>query len=286
VPQDPEFDAGLRDAFRQETELLFADLLHERRSVLDLLDADYTYLNERLAAHYGIEGVRDSYMRKVMLPPDSPRRGLLGHGSILTATSAPNRTSPVVRGQWIVQNILGAPVPSPPPDAEADLSAEAAESENLVGNTVRERLEMHRANSTCAGCHGIMDPLGLALENFDLLGRWRDQEAGHPIDSAAEMVDGTKLRGPGDLRRALLSRSDAFVTSTTERLLTYALGRELEHYDLPVVRSVVRAAASQGNTLHAIVQAIVASDSFQKRVKIGVEPVVADAPVARPVRSE
>ena len=280
VPQDPDFDADLRAAFRRETELLFADLLRERRSVLDLLDADYTYLNERLAVHYGIEGVSDSYMRRVALPPDSPRRGLLGHGSILTATSAPNRTSPVVRGQWIVQNILGARVPSPPPGAEADLSAEASESEKLVGNTVRERLEMHRANSTCAACHGIMDPLGLALENFDLLGRWREQEDGHPINSAAEMVDGTKLQEPGDLRRALLSRSDSFVTSVTERLMTYALGRELTYYDKPVVRTVVRAAASQGNTLAALVQAIVAGDSFQKRLKTGPEPVAADTLVA------
>jgi hypothetical protein len=275
VPQDPEYDADLRAAFRQETERLFADVLRERRSVLDLLDSDYTYINGRLAAHYGIEGVRDSYMRRVALPPDSPRRGLLGHGSILTATSAPNRTSPVVRGQWIVQNLLGAPVPSPPPGAEADLSAEASESENLVGNTVRERLEMHRANSACAGCHGIMDPLGLALENFDLLGRWRDQEDGHPINSAAEMVDGTALQGPADLRRALLSRSDSFVTSLTERLMTYAMGRELEHYDQPVVRTVVRAAAAQDHTLPALVQAIVASDTFQKRVKTGAEPVTA-----------
>ena len=277
VPQDPDFDADLRAAFRRETELLFADVLRERRSVLDLLDADYTFLNERLALHYGIAGVRGSYMRKVALPPDSRRRGLLGHGSLLTATSAPNRTSPVVRGQWIVQNVLGAPVPSPPPGAEADLSAEASQSEKLVGNTVRERLEMHRANSTCAACHAIMDPLGLALENFDLLGRWREQEDGYAINSGAEMVDGTKLQGPEDLRRALLSRSDSFVTAVTERLMTYALGRELQYYDKPAVRSVVRAAAAQGYTLEALVQAIVASDPFQKRMKTGLQPVVADA---------
>jgi hypothetical protein len=274
VPQDADFDADLKAAMRRETELLFGDLLRERRSVLDLLDADYTYLNERLAAHYGLDGVRGSHMRRVALPPESPRRGLLGHGSILTATSAPNRTSPVVRGQWIVENLLGAPVPSPPPGAEADLSAEASDAENLVGNTVRERLEMHRANSACAGCHGIMDPLGLALENFDLLGRWRDEEDGHPIDSTAEMVDGTKLEGPDDLRRALLARSDAFVTALTERLMTYALGRELEAHDKPVVRSVVRVARADGHTLHALVQAIVASDTFQKRVKAGAAPAI------------
>ncbi|MBN1237587.1 MAG: DUF1588 domain-containing protein, partial [Gammaproteobacteria bacterium] len=255
-----------------ETELLFTDLLEERRSVLDLLDTDYTYLNERLAAHYGIDGVRGSRMRRVELPAGGPRRGLLGHGSILTATSAPNRTSPVVRGQWIVRNLLGAPVPSPPPGAEADLSAEAAESENLVGDTVRARLEMHRASTACADCHGMLDPFGLALENFDLLGRWREQENGHPIDSTAEMVDGTRLEGPADLRRALLARSDAFVATMAEKLLTYALGRELEYYDMPVVRSVVRAARAEGYTLHALVQAIVASDTFQRRVKTGAEP--------------
>jgi hypothetical protein len=212
-------------------------------------------------------------MRRVEWPPDSPRRGVLGHGSILTATSAPNRTSPVVRGQWLMQSLLGAKVPSPPPGAEADLSAEAAESEGLVGNTVRARLELHRRNPTCAGCHGIMDPLGLALENFDLLGRWRDSEDGHAIDASARMVDGTSLHGPDDLRKALLARSDAFVAAFTERLMTYAMGRELESYDMPVVRGAVRAAAPEGHTLRALVQAIVASDSFQKRVKAGDAPV-------------
>ena len=270
--QDPDLDADLRAAFRQETELLFADVLRERRSVLELLDADYTYLNERLAAHYGIDGVRDSYLRRVQLPPESPRRGLLGHGSILTATSAPNRTSPVVRGAWIVENVLGAAVPTPPPGVEADLAKEASAAEGLTGDTVRERLEMHRANPTCAACHAIMDPLGLALENFDLVGRWREQEDGHAIDATTELTDGTQLAGPSDLRRALLSRSDAFVTSLTERLLTYALGRELEHYDQPVVRSVIRQAAAEGTTLAALVQAIVASDAFRKRLKTGAEP--------------
>jgi hypothetical protein len=267
--QDPDFDADLRAAFRRETELLFGEILREHRSVLELLDADYTYLNERLAAHYGIDGVRDSYLRRVALPQGSPRRGLLGHGSILTATSAPNRTSPVVRGQWIVQNVLGAAVPTPPPGVEADLAKEASEAEGLRGDTVRERLEMHRANPTCAACHAIMDPLGLALENFDLVGRWREQEDGHPIDATAELSDGTQLSGPDDLRRALLSRSDAFVASLTERLLTYALGRELEYYDRPVVRRIVREAGAQGMTLAALVQAIVASDAFTKRVKTG-----------------
>jgi mono/diheme cytochrome c family protein len=267
--QDRDFDADLRAAFRRETELLFAEVLRERRSVLELLDADYTYLNERLAAHYGIDGVRDTYMRRVTLPADGRRRGLLGHGSILTATSAPNRTSPVARGAWIVENILGATVPTPPPGVEADLAKEASEAEGLTGDTVRARLEMHRANPTCAACHGIIDPVGLALENFDLLGRWREREDGHAIDATTELTDGTRLDGPADLRRALLARSDAFATSLTERLLTYALGRKLEYYDGPVVRGILREAAAQGTTLPALVQAIVASDAFTKRVKTG-----------------
>jgi hypothetical protein len=273
APEDPDFDDELRAAMRRETELLFADLLRESLSVRTLLDAGYTYLNERLAAHYGVEGVRGSRMRRVDWPEDSPRRGLLGHGSILTATSAPNRTSPVVRGQWLMQSLLGAEVPSPPPGAEADLSAEASESEGLAGDTVRARLELHRANPTCAGCHGIMDPLGLSLENFDLLGRWREQEDGHAIDASATMVDGTRLDGPQDLRRALLARSDVFVAAFTERLLSYALGRELTSHDLPVVRGVVRTAATDDHTLNALVQAVVASDSFQERVKTGTAPV-------------
>jgi mono/diheme cytochrome c family protein len=275
--QDPAYDAELRDAFRRETQLFFADVLRERRSVLTLLDADYTYLNERLARHYGIEGVRGTYMRRVSLPPDSMRRGLLGKGSILTTTSAPNRTSPVVRGQWIVQSLLGARVPNPPPGAAADLAKEATAKTKLKGDTVRERLEMHRANPTCAACHAIMDPIGLALENFDLVGRWRDSEDGHPINAASEMTDGTALASPADLRRALLSRSDAFVTALAERLMTYALGRQLEYYDQPVLRGVVRTAAAQGLTLEALIQGIVASDSFQKRVKVGTS--VADATI-------
>jgi hypothetical protein len=184
-------------------------------------------------------------------------------------TAAPNRTSPVRRGEWLVQNVLGASVPRPPPGAEADLAAEASAQEGLAGNTVRERLEMHRANPTCAACHSIMDPLGLALENFDLVGRWREQEDGHAIDASTELADGTKLEGPVDLRRALLARSDTFVATLAERLMTYALGRELDYRDGPAVRRVVRAAAADQYTLEALVQAIVASDAFTKRVKTG-----------------
>src|SRR5690606_22772756 len=200
-PSDADFDEELRKAMRQETELLFAEVLRGEHSLLSLLDADHTYLNERLARHYGIEGVRGSYMRRVELPADSARRGLLGHGAVLTATSNPNRTSPVVRGVWVVESLLGAPVPQPPPGVETDLDQPVAEGEGAGPDTLRARLEMHRDNPACAGCHGIMDPVGLALENFDMVGRWRELDNGQPIDTASMLVDGTSIDGPAALRR-------------------------------------------------------------------------------------
>src|SRR5690606_9184205 len=204
-PQDPAFNTQLLDAFRQETELLFQDLLREDRGVLSLLDSDYTWLNARLARHYGIDGVRGDYMRRVPLPESSPRRGLLGHGSILTATSVANRTSPVVRGAWIVEDLLGAPVPTPPPGVETDLNEENV-PDGAVVNTLRDRLELHRANPSCASCHQIMDPIGLALENFDLIGRWRTEENGFALNTHTELMDGTPIDGPVAVRRALLDR--------------------------------------------------------------------------------
>jgi hypothetical protein len=264
LPQDRDFDANLRQSFRRETELLFSSMIDEDRSILDLLDADYTYLDERLARHYGVAGVRGSYMRRVQLDRDDPRRGLLGHGSILTATSVANRTSPVVRGQWIVENILGAEVPPPPPGVEADLSEESSAAE---AKTLRERMEMHRADSTCAACHRLIDPFGFALENFDLVGRWRETEGGQPIDSAAVLVDGTLVDGPVAMRRALVGRADAFATAMTEKLLTYALGRILAHYDMPAVRKIVAEAETENYRFSAIVLGIVNSAPF--RMKAG-----------------
>ena len=222
LPQDPGFDAQLRAAFRRETELLFEHVMHEDRSILELLGARYTFLDERLAKHYGIDGVRGSYFRRVELPADGPRGGLLGQGSLLTANSVANRTSPVVRGAWIVENLLGAEVPPPPPGVEADLSGAKSPPE---AKTLRQRMEAHRTNPVCASCHRLIDPFGFALENFDLVGRWRTMDAGEPIDATALLVDGTAVDGPATLRRALLDRSDAFVTAFTEKLLTYALGR-------------------------------------------------------------
>ncbi len=257
------FDDNLRQAFEQETELFFQSIVSENRSVLDLLDADYTFLNERLARHYGIPGVYGERFRRVSLPVDSVRRGLLGQGSILTGTSRSNRTSPVIRGKWILENILGTPPPPPPPNVP-DLAEERDPRKVLP---MREQMAAHRANPVCAACHAQMDQLGFALENFDAIGEWRDIYAsGLPIDASAEFPDGTTLDGPSELRQLLLNHSEEFLTTVTERLLTYALGRGLEPTDAPVVRQVKREAASDGHRFEALVQSIVASTPFQMRM--------------------
>ena len=267
APQDSAFDPALREAMRRETLLFFQSLVSEDRNLLGLLDSDYTFLNERLAAHYGIEGVWGEYMRRVELPDDSPRRGLLGQGSLLTTTSAANRTSPVVRGTWVVENLLGAHVPSPPPGVETNLESDTP-GRGAAADTLRQRMETHRVNPECAACHQIMDPIGFALENFDLIGRWRLLDNGVPIDSSATMVDGTVIDSPATLRAALLARSDAFMASVSERLLTYALGRELEYYDGPALRRIVQQAGSEGFTMAALVEAVVMSDPFRQRIKL------------------
>ena len=264
LPQDAAFDAGLRASFRRETELLFEHVVRDDLPVLDLLAARYTFLDERLARHYGIGGVLGSYFRRVELPEDSPRGGLLGQGSILTATSVANRTSPVVRGAWIVENLLGAEVPPPPPGVEADLSGARSPAE---AKTLRRRMEAHRTNTVCAACHQLIDPFGFALEPFDLVGRWRDSDAGEPIDATATLVDGTAVDGPASLRRALLGRSDAFVTAFTERLMTYALGRILDAHDRPAVRRIVAAAAGGDHRFSAIVIGIVTSPQFRMQTR-------------------
>jgi hypothetical protein len=268
LPQDLGFDASLRTAFRRETELMFEHVLREDLSVLDLLAARYTFLDQRLAQHYGVPGVRGSYFRRVELPADSLRGGLLGHGSILTATSVANRTSPVVRGAWIVENLLGAEVPPPPPGVEADLSGARSPAE---AKTLRQRMEAHRTNPVCASCHQLIDPFGFALENFDLVGRWRDTDAGEPINAAAVLTDGTAVDGPASLRGALLDRSDAFVTSLTEKLMTYALGRILTADDKPAVREIVRAAAADDYRFSSVVLGIANSLPFRMQTKGGVD---------------
>jgi mono/diheme cytochrome c family protein len=261
-PDDRDFDENLRLAFEQETKLLFADVMHNNRSLIDFLDADYTYVNERLARQYGISNIHGSYMRRIVLPKDSPRRGLLGQGSILTVTSAGNRTSPVQRGAWVMETLFGAPVPQPPPGVDQDLKEDPTLAHPM---TVRERLEQHRANPTCAACHKIMDPIGFSLENFDLDGRWRDSESGRPIDTTGTLVDGTTLHGVGDLRTALLDYSDEFVTSTTERLLMYALGRRIDPGDEPTIRRIVSDSRAEHFRFDSIILGIVKSVPFQFR---------------------
>ena len=260
------FDDGLRQAFEQETQLFFESIIQENRSVIDLLDADYTFLNGRLAEHYGIPGVEGERFRRVSLPADSPRRGLLGKGSILMATSYPNRTSPVLRGKWILDNVFGAP--PPPPPANVPLLKDERDPRKVL--PMREQMAAHRANPVCAGCHAQMDQLGFALENFDAIGEWRDiYISGARVDAAAALPDGTKFSGPAELRQVLRQHSDEFLTTVTERLLTYALGRGLEATDAPAVRKVKRDAADDKYRFESLIQAIVTSTPFQMRMAQG-----------------
>jgi mono/diheme cytochrome c family protein len=256
----PDFDDNLRQAFQRETELLFETVLRENRPVVELLDADYTFVNERLAKHYGIPHVYGPDFRRVRVASDA-RRGLLGHGSLLLVTSAPNRTSPVIRGTWILQNLLGSPPPVPPPDVPG-----LEERPTATARSVRERLQQHRSSPACAGCHQIMDPIGLSLEHYDAIGRWRSEDEGVPIDASAQLVDGTRIDGPDSLRRALLDRSDVFVASLTEKLLMYGIGRETTHADMPAVRAIMQGAARQGYRLSDLVLGVVRSVPFQWRV--------------------
>jgi hypothetical protein len=263
-PASSEFDGNLRQALRKETELLFAAVLRNDSSVVDLLSGDYTYVDERLARHYGIPHVRGSRFRRIGLA-DSERRGLLGHGSILTVTSAPNRTSPVKRGQWILANVLGTPPPPPPDNVETNLDETAPAGE--APTTMRQRLVRHMADPGCAACHNLMDPLGFALENFDFTGQWRDAEAGAPVDAHGIFVDGSTLDGPAGLRELLLEDSELFVQTFAEKLLTYALGRSLEASDMPAVREIVRRAAREDFRVSALVLGVAQSMPMQMRRK-------------------
>jgi hypothetical protein len=266
----PDFDDDLRQAFRRETELLFDSIVREDRSVLELLTADYTFVNERLARHYGIPRVYGSHFRRVPVR-DEARRGLLGQGSILAVTSNANRTSPVRRGKWILENVIGSPPPAPPPN----VPALADNKDRPKPLTMREQMEQHRANPSCASCHRLMDPLGLALENFDAVGAWRIKDANAPVNASVQLADGTAIDGPVGLRQALLRRPEVFVTTVTEKLLTYALGRSLEAYDMPTVRAIVRDAAPGGYRFSSIVQGVVRSPAFTMRMK----PAGADSPI-------
>jgi hypothetical protein len=257
----PEFDEALRQSFLEETDLFFASVLREDRSVLDLLDSNYTFLNQRLAEHYGIPNIYGSQFRRVILT-DPNRGGLLGQGSILTVTSYPNRTSVVQRGKWILENLLGTPPPPPPPGIPA-LQPKTHDGKLL---TIREQMEQHRTDPVCASCHTRMDPLGFALENYDGVGKWRVKDVGVVIDASAKLPDGTQFTGPAGLKQALLNgHRDEYLQTVTEKLLMYALGRGLEYYDKPAVRAIVREAAADNYRLSSLITAIVTSTPFQMR---------------------
>ena len=256
----PEFDDDLREAFQRETELFIEHQIREDRSVLDLLTADYAFVNERLATHYGLPEVYGSHFRRVTFGDDR-RRGLLGQGSILTVTSYANRTSPVVRGKWLLENILGAPPPPPPPDVPP-----LEESDVNEARSMRDRMEQHRASPVCASCHAQMDPLGFALENFDAIGKWRDvDEVGEPVDAAGALPGGMAFDGPAGLRQMLQARSDEFVGNLTSKLLTYALGRGVEAYDMPAIRSIMREAEAGEYRWSSIILGIAKSTPFHMR---------------------
>jgi hypothetical protein len=256
----PDFDDTLRQALERETELFFGSIVQEDRSALDLLRADYTFVNERVAHLYGLPNVKGNHVRRVTLPADNPRRGLLGHGSILTVTSYPHRTSPVVRGKWILENLLGVPPPPPPPDVP-----ELEDSSGGDTLTMRERLAKHRSVPSCASCHNLMDPLGFALENFNAVGVWRTiDDTGAAIDAAGTLPDGTPFADIAEFRTALLN-SDLFVMTLTEKLLTYGLGRGVEAYDQPAVRAIVRGAADSDYRFSALILGVVQSAPFQMR---------------------
>jgi len=270
----PDFDDNLRQAMLQETKLFFESIQHEDRSVLDLLNADYTFVNERLAKHYGIPNIYGSQFRRVPVT-DPARRGLLGQASILTVTSYPNRTSPVQRGKWILTNILGTP-PTPPPPNVPQLTENA---EGSQPKSVRERMEAHRADAVCAGCHKVMDPVGFALENFDAIGRWRASDDGAKIDPSGTLFNGAKVDGAAGLRETLTSRPDVFVGVMTEKLMTYALGRGVEYYDMPAVRRIVHDAGTRDFKFSSLIAGVVKSTPFQMKVKA---PEVGQ--VSRPAR--
>jgi hypothetical protein len=264
----PQWDDTLADGFRRETELFFESLVRDDRPVLDLLTADYTFVNERLAKHYGIPNVMGNEFRRVTLT-DPARRGVLGHGSILQLTSIADRTSPVLRGKWVMEVLLGTPPPPPPPNVPDLEQTTAVREDRLL--SVRERMEQHRANPACNSCHKVIDPLGLALENFDPSGKWRIKDLGVPVDPTGVMYDGTTISGPADLREALLKHKDAILLSFTESLLTYALGRQVEYYDMPTVRAIAREAAKNDHRFSSFISGVVNSQAFRMARAMEVE---------------
>jgi hypothetical protein len=261
----PNFDDNLAAAMRKETELFFNSLVREDRSALDLYRANYTYVNDRLARHYGFPGVSGSEFRRVEYPDDT-RRGLLGQGSVLVQTSLANRTSPVLRGKWVMEVLIGTPPPPPPPDVPT--LEETAGAKNGKMLTTRERMEMHRANPACTSCHRFMDPIGLALDNFDVTAKWRERENGMPLDTRGDFYDGTAVTRPSELTAALLKRPVPLVRTFTENLMAYALGRRVEYFDQPAIRAIAKAAAANDYRMSSFILGVVRSDAFQmKRVE-------------------
>ena len=259
----PNYDLSLLQGFRKESELFVGSTIQEDRSIVDLLDADYTFVNERVARHYGIPGVYGSRFRRVSLPDHTKRGGLLGEGALLATTSYPDRTSPVLRGKWLLNNIFGLPIPPPPPGVDTNLTENRA---GAAPKTIRERLEQHRKVPTCNSCHSVIDPLGFALENFDVIGGWRTiDEAGKPVDASGATTSGQKIEGLSGLRTLLLAQPEQFPRTVTEKLLAYALGRRIEYYDQPAVRKIVRDAAAQNYRWSSIILGIVESPSFLRR---------------------
>ena len=260
VRKQPDFYQQLRTSMRRETELFFNSLVREDRSVLDLFTADYTFVDERLAKHYGIPNVTGTDFQRVTYPDDR-RRGLLGHGSILTLTSHASRTSPVLRGKWVMEVLLGTPPPPPPPGVPDLEETEGSQGGRML--TTRERMELHRSNEVCRSCHRFMDPMGLALDNFGITGKWRIKENGMPLDTRGELYDGTPLQSPADLRQALLKRPDALIRNFTANLMAYGLGRRVEYYDMPAVRAIVREAAANDDRMSSFILGVVSSAAFQ-----------------------
>ena len=263
----PNFDDNLAGAMRRETELFFNSLVREDRSLLDLYRADYTFVNERLARHYGFPGIAGDDFRRITYPDDT-RRGLLGQGSVLVQTSLANRTSPVLRGKWVMEVLMGTPPPPPPPDIPLlDETASAKDGRML---TTRERMEIHRSNPTCNSCHRFMDPIGLALDNFDVTAKWRTRENGMPLDTKGDYYDGTPVTTPAELTRALMKRPVPLVRTFTENLLAYALGRRTEYFDQPTIRAIAKAAEANDYRMSSFILGVIKSDAFQmKRARSG-----------------
>jgi hypothetical protein len=262
----PNYDESLLQAFKQETELFLTDSLRQDRSVIELLNANYTFVNERLARHYGIPGIYGSRFRRIDLPDPNRRGGLLAHGAALATTSYPDRTSPVLRGKWLLNNIFGLPVPPPPPGVDTNLAPQTG----AAPVAMRERLEQHRRNPACNSCHSVIDALGFALENFDAIGGWRTtDESGRPVDASGTTASGEKVEGLAGLRALLLDRPEQFPRTVTEKLLAYALGRKLEEHDIPAVRTIVRDAAANQYRWSSIILGIVRSPVFLMSARRG-----------------